>query len=185
MTRSRSAVVQFLGAAVLVLGFGACAQEPTVPTVPEREPAQLRVLALTAGSAITTLVVTVTAPDIATPLGFDLLAQHGVAAGTITIPAGSARLIALRAYNAASIETHRGSVTIDVVAGNNPTATFVLLPLVGNQPIVVQVGSATILISPQAGTLSVGDTNRHGRAVWSKRADIHGCETCGRGPLVR
>lgn len=160
MTRSRRSVVQFLGAAVLVLGFGACAQEPTVPTVPEREPTQLRVLAVTAGSAITTLVATVTAPDIAPPLEFNLLAQHGVASGTITIPAGSARLIALRAYNAASIETHRGSVTIDVVAGNNPTATFVLVSLVGNQPIVVQVGSVTILISPQAGTLNVGDTNR-------------------------
>jgi alpha-tubulin suppressor-like RCC1 family protein len=157
MTRSRRSVVQFIGATVLVLALGACDRQPTAP---QGQPTQLRVQASTAGSAIATLIVTVTAPDIATPLAFNLQVQGGVASGTITIPAGSARLITLRAYDAAGIETHHGSVTIGVVAGNNATVTVVLEPLAGNQPIVVQVGSVTILISPQADTLSVGDTVR-------------------------
>jgi alpha-tubulin suppressor-like RCC1 family protein len=162
MSQSRSSVVQFLETAVLVLALGACAQEPTAS---ERELAQLRVQAGTAGSAIASVVGTVTAPDMATPLRFSFLVQDGVAAGTITIRAGSPRLIVLRAYNGAGIETHRGSVNIDVVAGNNPTVSFVLEPLLGDQPIVVQVGSVTILISPQAGTLSVGETIRLRAAI--------------------
>ena len=168
MSRSRSSVVQFIGAAVLVLVLGACVQEPAAPE-PQPQPAQLRILAGTAGSAIAALVVTVTAPDIATPLTFTLPVQDRIVSGTITIPAGSARLITLGAYDAASVETHHGSVTVDVVAGTptrrdrtpyNPTVAVVLEPLAGNKPIVVQVGSFTILISRQAATLSVGDTIR-------------------------
>ena len=130
MTRSRRSVVQFIVAAALVLVVGACVQEPTADV---GQPAQLRILAGTAGSAVAALVVTVTAPDIATPLAFNLPVQDRIASGTITIPAGSARLITLRAYDRASIQTHHGSVTVDVVAGSNPTVTVVLEPLAGNK----------------------------------------------------
>ena len=155
-------------AAVAAFLVSACAQEPTGS---KDGSAELRVQASTAGTAIATIVVTVTASDIATPLAFNLTVQGGVASGTIVIPAGSGRLITVRAYNAASIETHRGSVTIDVVEGNNPTVTVVLDPLVGNKPIVVQVGSFTILMSPQADTLTIGDTVRFRATIIDARGD--------------
>ena len=168
MTRWLRSAGQVMTAAVVAIALGACAHEPTGSK--EGTP-QLGVQASTAGTAIATIVVTVTAPDIATPLAFNLSVHGGVASGTIAIPAGSARLITLRAYDPVAVETHRGLVTINVVEGNNPTVTVVLEPLVGNKPIIVQVGSFTVLISPLADTLSLGDTVRLGATIIDARGD--------------
>ena len=88
-------------------------------------------------SAVATLVAEVTAPDIATTLIFNIPIAAGVASGTIDLPAGSNRSIAIRAYDAGGVETHNGSVTVSLQPGANPTIAIVLTPLTGDVPIEV------------------------------------------------
>jgi Tol biopolymer transport system component len=106
------------------------------------------------------LVVEVTAADIATPIAQNFDVVDGAASGTITVPAGSDRTITARTYDAGSIETHRGSTTVDVAEGSNPTVTVTLMPLVGDQPIDMIIGSVTVDVLPATDTLGRGDTLR-------------------------
>jgi hypothetical protein len=111
-----------------------------------------------AGTPISTVVVEVTAPDITTPLVFNLTLADGRATGTITVPAGSARKITIRAYDASGIETHRGSTTIDVREGaSNPSVSISVLSLGGEQPITVQLSTHTVTVTGVA-TVAVGAT---------------------------
>jgi hypothetical protein len=106
------------------------------------------------------LVIEVTAPDIMTPLVFTFTLEDGVVAGSIEIPAGSARTLDLTVYDPNVVETHRGSVTLTVREGMNPGVSVTLLPLVGDVPINVTVGSIAISVSPALDTVAVGDTVR-------------------------
>src|SRR3989449_1532360 len=96
-------------------------------------------------------------PDIPTALIFNIPVAGGVASGTIAIPAGSNRTIAIRAYDAGGVETHRGSVTVSLQPGANPTIVIVLTPLTGNVPIRVTLGSFAVLVTPAADSLLIGD----------------------------
>ena len=58
------------------------------------------------GTAVATVVVEVTAPDIPAPLVFNFIVTDGIASGTITIPAGTGRTITIRAFDAGGVETH-------------------------------------------------------------------------------
>jgi len=82
-------------ALVSTLGLGACLQDE--PTGNERSDARLLLRADLSGTAVATLVVEVTAPDIAPSLSFNIGIVGGAAAGTITIPSGSNRTITIRA----------------------------------------------------------------------------------------
>lgn len=145
-------------AAALVssLWLGSCLSEPT-----DTRPSSYATLLLRAdlsATAVATLVVEVTAPDIAPPLLFNIGIVAGAAAGTITIPAGTDRTITIRAYDAGGVETHSGSVTVNVQPGTNPSITIVLTPLSGDTPIEVTLGSFTVTVTPAADSLLVGDT---------------------------
>jgi Tol biopolymer transport system component len=120
--------------------------------------------------AITAVVVEVTAPDISSPLAFNLTVNGGVASGTINVPAGSNRTVTVRCYDAGAIETHRGTKTVNVQQGTNPTISIVAEPLVGDQPIEVAIGSILVTVAPAFDTLAVGDTVRLGATV----VDAHG-----------
>ena len=109
-----------------------------------------------AGTAVAMVVVEVSAPDIPTPLVFNIAVAGGVASGTITIPAGSNRTIAIRAFDGAGVETHTGSTTMTVQAGTNPTISITLSPLSGDVPIVATLGSFTVGVTPTLSTLSLG-----------------------------
>ena len=85
-----------------------------------------------AGSAVETLVAEVTAPDIPTALTFNIPIAGSVASGTITVPAGSNRAVALRAYDAGGILTHNGGTTINIQPGANPSVAITLAPLTGD-----------------------------------------------------
>jgi len=111
-----------------------------------------------AAVAVARLVVEVTAPDIATPLAFNILITNGVAAGIVTIPAGSSRTITLHAFDAGGVETHRGSVIVTIRAGTNPTIALVLAPLAGDAPINATLGSFVVTVTPAADTLSIAAT---------------------------
>ena len=127
---------------------------------PGQEYGTLLVRSNVASSAVEMLVAEVTAPDIPTALTFNIPISGGVAAGSITVPAGSDRTVALRAYDAGGIRTHNGTVTIDIQPGPNPSVAIILEPLTGDQPIVVTLGSFTITMTPAAATVGVAGTQQ-------------------------
>jgi len=142
-------------ASVLVLG--ACSDAAVAPGQGD---GTLVVRADISSTTIATLVAEVTAPDIATPLIFNIPISGGVAAGTITIPAGSDRTVTLRAYDAGGTLTQSGSATLTVQAGANTTVAITLTPLTGDQPIVVTLGSYTITVTPPSPTIAKGGTTQ-------------------------
>jgi hypothetical protein len=146
----------FAAALVSALGIGSCLNEPT-DTRPPTD-ANLLLRADLSATAVATLVVEVTAPDIARPLLFNIDIVADAAAGTITIPAGANRTIAIRAYDAGGVQTHSGSVTVNLQPGPNPSIAIVLTPLTGDAPIEVTLGSFTVTVTPAADSLLVGDT---------------------------
>jgi len=145
-------------ALISILAVGSCL--PREATGPEGGSGQARLLvrADVSGTAIATVVVEITAPDIATPLVFNLTTVGGVAAGTITVPAGSQRTVALRAYDAGGVQTHSGSATLTIAPGVNPPVAILLTPLLSDLPVTVTLGSFGVTISPAAVTLLPGDT---------------------------
>jgi hypothetical protein len=112
--------------------------------------------------AVRAVVVEISAPDIDPTIVVNLIVDTvaQTASGTLTIPAGSARTITVRAYDAGGIETHQGSVTIDVTEGVLPSVTITIMPLNGTVPITVQIGAITISVAPAVDTVGVGDTLR-------------------------
>jgi hypothetical protein len=122
--------------------------------------ATLFIRAALTGTSVAMVVVEVTAPDIATPLVFNIPTVNGVAAGTITVLTGSNRTIMLRAYDAGGVQTHAGSVTLSIHPGTNPVVSIVLTPLTGDVPITVTLGSFTVTVAPATATLELGDTVR-------------------------
>ena len=117
-----------------MLGLVSCLQSPTDNRSPLSD-AKLLLRADVSGTAVATIVVEVTAPDIAPALLFNIGIAGGVAAGTITIPAGADRTITIRAYDAGGIQTHSGSVTLNIQPGPNPSIAIQLTPLAGDTPI--------------------------------------------------
>ena len=65
------------------------------------------------------LSVEVTGPGITAPIVANLDVTAPTVNGTVSIPAGSNRLITVHGFDASAIETYRGSVTIAVRAGSN------------------------------------------------------------------
>jgi Bacterial Ig-like domain (group 2) len=150
-TRGGLAVATF----TLVMAMAASCVDPTKS--PDGQ-ASLNVTADVTGTSVATVVVEVTAPDIATPLVFNLTILNGIASGTITLPSGSGRTIAIRAFDAGGVETHRGSVTVDVQSGANATVSLVLTPLTGDIPIQATLGTVTVTVAPPSSILSLGST---------------------------
>jgi len=146
-----------LTALAALLAFAAC-NPATGPSGDGQ--AHLAVRADVSGTAVATVVVEVSATDIAAPLVFNFIVAGGVASGTITIPAGTNRTITIRAYDAGGVETHSGVATgVNVLAGANPTISLTLTPLTGDVPIEAHLGSFTITVTPATNTLSLGGTN--------------------------
>ena len=118
-----------------------------------------------AGSSAAMVVVEVSAPDITPPLLFNIPVNNGVAADTISVPAGPSRTFAMRAYAANGVETNAGSVTVDVVPGANPTISIVLTALTGGMPIHATLGNATVSVTPATDTLTTGTSVRLTAAI--------------------
>src|SRR3990172_2294019 len=148
---SRAAV-----AAAWVVALGAClSRDVTEPRGDDRA-ITLLVRADVSASGVAVVAVEVTAPDITTPLVFNIPIANGIASGTITLPAGSNRTITMRAFDAGGVETHRGAVTVNIQPGSNPTIALVLAPLAGDVPIDVTLGSFVVTVTPGGDTLPIG-----------------------------
>jgi hypothetical protein len=143
-------------ALTLCLSLAACL--PGDATRPVSTDVALVVRAQVSATSVDLVVVQVTAPDITTPLGFNIPVTSGIAAGSITLPAGSHRTLTMRAYDASGIETHRGATIVDVREGVNLTVQLTLTPLSGQLPIEAEVGSVTVTIVPGQDTLAVSDS---------------------------
>jgi hypothetical protein len=146
-----------------------CERQATGPAAPQE--ASLSINANLTGTAITGVVVDVTGPGIPDTLVFNLTVSSGQASGTIQVPTGSGRVLTVHGFDTKGIETHRGTSTIDVQLGTNPGVTVTLLPLTGDQPIVVTVGTIFVSVTPVAATLSAGDTLRFRAVVTDSTGD--------------
>lgn len=138
--------------AVLVLaalGAAACGDNPA-GSPGARETAQIGFSLNVTGTEIHLLVVEVTAPDITSRLVFNVPVQNGAATGTFAIPAGAARTVAVRAYDAQGALTHEGSATVDVKPGSNPPLTVTLVPRPGHLPVSVGFGSYVVHVWSEA-----------------------------------
>jgi len=156
-----------LAAVMAVAVWSACTDSPGGPQKPD---GRLALVANVSGTSVQTLVVEVTADDIAEPLLFNIEVEDGIASGTLVIPAGSDRLITVSAFNGDGIETHEGSAETDVHPGPNLPLAIVLTPLTGELPIDVSIGHLSIVIEPAAVTLEVGETEQLEVTV----LDVHG-----------
>lgn len=136
----------------------ACGDSPEIAAPDPNPPIASVAVTLAAAPAITTLVVEVTAADLPAPLVFNLSLQNGAATDTLRIPAGSDRLFVVRGYDAKAIETHRGQIMTDLRGGSNPGLTIRLDPLLGDQPIVVVLGSVTVEVAPTVDTVAAGSS---------------------------
>jgi len=145
------------------------------PVDPGQGHGTLIVHADVSASAVATLVAEVSAPDIPTALVFNIPIVAGVASGTITVPAGSNRTVTLRAYDAGGILTHSGSATLNVQSGTNATVAITLIPLTGDQAIVVTLGSFTITVTPSSPTVAISGTVQLAVAI----TDWNGAPTTG------
>jgi len=135
----------------------ACGDNGVAP--PNSTVATIGVSADLTNTAVATLVAEVSAPDITPTLVFNIPISGRTASGSLTVPAGSARLITMRAYDLGGVETDTGSVTITVKNGTNPNVAVVLSPLVGSMPITATLGSYTVAVTPSTLTLALSATD--------------------------
>jgi hypothetical protein len=134
-----------------------CSSHNTLGPTPDGT-ATIAVSVNVSGTLVATVVVDVTAPDIPTMLVFNIPVANGLATGTITVPAGSNRAILLRGYDAGGVETHNGSVTVNIQPGTNPTMAIVLTPLTGDVPITATLGSFIVTVTPPSVNLAIAGT---------------------------
>ena len=162
----RRTVLLLAGLALL----GAACRDGGSPTGAAPDDARVGFSLDVAGTSVTTIVVEVSAPDIASRPVFNIEAVDGVATGSITIPAGSNRTITARAYDARGNLTHEGSQVVTVKGGTNASITLTLLPVAGEQPLTINFGALVVQVSrvspaaPGAPSPEMGDTVRY-RAV--------------------
>jgi hypothetical protein len=118
--------------------------------------AKLRLTAVVAGTPIALVTAEVTGADIATPLLFNLPITDGVATGTIRLPPGEGRTIAVRAFDDGGEITHEGEATIAVRPGPNPPVNIPLRPRAGQVPITATLGEFSVIVSPALVDVQVG-----------------------------
>lgn len=143
-----------------LLALSACHSETdlTGPIGPGGDEARLRVTAFVVGTPVATLVLDVSATDIPQPLLFNLTASNGTASGTLRLPPGEARTIAVRAFDAAGEVTHEGTLVVDIKPGPNPPVTITLRPRAGQLPITVTFGELSVLVAPATLSIPAGRT---------------------------
>ncbi|HJQ21947.1 MAG TPA: Ig-like domain-containing protein [Gemmatimonadaceae bacterium] len=156
MSGQFSARARGLWVALAYVALSACGS-PSDVTSPMNA-AQIRISANVSGTAISTLVVTVTGDGFSQPLVFNAEVQNGQASATLAIPAGPARTFAVKAYDSQGEVTHEGSKTVDVNRGQNPPVSIPLVPRNGHIPVEISMGDYSVTVTPGEQLLNVGET---------------------------
>ena len=157
--------------ALLLLAIAAgCKQNPTEARSNHETPAAISFTAAIPDVLVQTVVVTVTAPDLPTPRVFSFPVKDGAITGSLTVPAGGNRTVTADAFDAAGIETYRGSTTVTLVPGANPPLTVSMASLSGTVAINVTFGATAIVVTPGVDTLVVRDSVRFQARI----TDAHG-----------
>jgi hypothetical protein len=130
------------------------------PTDPAQELTPIRVTALTVGTAISTLVVEITADDINRRLVYNLEVVDDVATGTVAVPPGVARVFTVTAFDDQHNVTHEGSAETDVNPGSNPPLRIKLKPMPGQVEVIVTFGDYTVLVAPVSATIDAAVTDQ-------------------------
>ncbi len=164
--RQQWRTAQLLVAAVVMFG---CAERATGPGGP---PGEFVLTASVIGTTVSTLVVEVTAPDITTPLAFNIEAANGVAVGTIRIPPGDDRTITVRAFDSFGQLTHEGSKTISVKPGPNPPVSIPVVSRAGQVPINAVMGPVSVVVSPADTALAIGNTLQLAVTITAPNGDV-------------
>ncbi len=150
-----------LTATLLVLSMAGCGEGGPTTLADEALNAELLVSANMVDLEIQTLVVTVTAPDILTPLVFNLEADaNGNASGTLKVPAGDARLFTVEAFDLAGAVTHEGWAEVNVSKGQNPPVRINLKPKDGKVPIEVTLADNIVEVTPATVDLESAETHQ-------------------------
>lgn len=107
---------------------------------------------------LATVVITVTGTGISPALVFNLTLNAGVASGSLTLPVGPARTIAVQAFDASGVAAYAGQTTVNVVSGTNPAVAITLAPLTGNVPVTATIGTVVVTLTPATATVRAGTT---------------------------
>lgn len=140
----RRTLLRLLPVVLASVMAAACGDAPTETAAAPR--AELGFSMNLSNTEVRSLVVDVTAPDINTPLVYNIQVMNGVATGRIEVPPGQARTIRVRAYDMNNAQTHEGSATMDVRPGSNPPLTVTLRPAAGHVPLSVDFGSLVVSV---------------------------------------
>lgn len=143
---------------LLLISLTSCSDSggPAAPSEPGV--ASVIVSANVAGTPIDLLVVTVTAPDIPTPLVFNFQVVEGTAQGTLRLPPGQDRLISVEAFDEEGEVTHEGSATVSVNAGMNNAVIIPLRPRAGQVPVIMSMGSFAVWFSSAPSGAFLGES---------------------------
>ena len=155
---------------LLLAAISACTDSP-LGIGEQRDVSDLQMSANVSGTSISTLVVRVSAADIATPLAFNLEVVNGTATGTLKVPAGSARLFEVKAYDTSGGITHEGSKTVNVARGSNPPLSIPLAPRPGEVPVEITMGDYSVVVNPASATLTIGSTQQLSATVTGPSVD--------------
>jgi hypothetical protein len=157
--------------AFAIITSAACATDSAGPADPAADLASVRVSANVAGTSVNVLVVTVTGTGIANPLVFNLNVNNNFASGEVKLPAGTARLFSVQAFDSQGEITHDGSKVADVNRGQNPPVSIPLVPRNGQQPISVTMGDYSVQIQPSSKTIAVGEATQLTATVLAPNGD--------------
>lgn len=127
---------------------------------------QVQVVVNAVGTPVSTVVITVTAPDIPTPLVFNLTLHNGSASGVLELPPGPNRTITVQAFDSYGQVIAEASETRYVNLGyNNEISLIPMTTVMGVIPIFVSVGPVLIWVYPRSATLTVGESLAIGASV--------------------
>ena len=175
-----------LALAVFAVGLlsAACTDTPLSLEGEGRDVSTIQMSANVSGTSISTLVVRVSAADIATPLVFNLEVANGTATGTLKVPAGSARLFEVKAYDTSGGITHEGSKTVNVARGSNPPLSIPLAPRPGEVPVEITMGDYSVVVNPASATLTIGSTQQLSATVTGPSVDPTQVRWATRNPSI-
>ena len=173
MFRSTSYRSSAFTIALVTLAAVGCKRPTDVPRI--QEPGRLTVQANVAATSIATMVITVSAADINPSLVFNMdINPGGVAQGAINVPAGSNRKLEIDAYDANQVRTHHGETMVALVkpGGGNNRIAIVLLPIAGQQPVLVEFGIFVVTVSPAAFSVLVDETQPVTVTVYDDKGNL-------------